>query len=176
MSWCIPLDPKIPTSPRTASLSPAKHATALSTGTTCARTTFDTIKYTPKHMPIRPHMHAPPPVRSLIKRCGTALCQRGAEGRDCGLSRVCGPVQGRGRLRLHRADPSARAAAGRAVRAVTGRRAWSPEMRTGTSTASCDALWAQGVQMRVKESRARGAAAVRKAAGSRFETCCGVRE
>eukprot|EP00966_Prymnesium_polylepis_P006198 142138-Prymnesium_polylepis.1 len=38
--------------------------TAVSTVTTCSRATFDTIKYAPAHMQVRPHMHALPPVRS----------------------------------------------------------------------------------------------------------------
>eukprot|EP00966_Prymnesium_polylepis_P177619 4113573-Prymnesium_polylepis.1 len=102
--------------PIRARLCPTR-ATAVSAGTTCA---------------LHPDTHANTAAHArtascaLIKRHGTALCQCGAAGRDRGLSRVCGPIRRQGRLRLRRANPSARVAAGRAVRAVTGRRAWTP--------------------------------------------------
>eukprot|EP00966_Prymnesium_polylepis_P118271 2734470-Prymnesium_polylepis.1 len=58
----LPLIPQsLAHSPRTASLSPGTRSTAVSTETSCACATFDTLKYTPCHVRTRLHMCAPTP-------------------------------------------------------------------------------------------------------------------
>ena len=115
----------------------------------------------------RPHMRAPPPVRSSSS---TAPCRTGrpsgADGRDCHQRPSCGLARRRSWARLRPADRPSRTVAGRAACAVKGRRSWSPERRISTLISLLRRAVAQGVQMRGQKSRAGGAAAAQSAASS----------
>ena len=147
----------------------ATRATAISTVTTCARATFGTQKYTPIHMQTRPHTCTPPLVRpssataprraSLAPTAATAIRDRSAasHGLEPGPA---APSQSN--------EPSRR-------RPSCSRPHRPPSLVTREEMQPLDqpatAPLHKGVQMQVRQSRARGAAAAQRAAGSRFETC-----
>ena len=102
--------------------------------------------------------------------------QLSANGRDRGQRPICGLARPPNRTRLRQADRPSQAVAGRVARAVKGRRSWSPERRISTLIRLLRRAVAQGVQIRVRKSRPRRAAAAQRVAGSVFETCWGVSE
>ena len=102
--------------------------------------------------------------------------QLSANGRDRGQRPICGLARPPNRTRLRQADRPSQADAGRVARAVKGRRSWSPERRISTLIRLLRRAVAQGVQIRVRKSRPRRAAAAQRVAGSVFETCWGVSE